>query len=155
VHVTNELRKWLGAVVAYEFGDADLLADLIRVGVGVPPCLRGTVADIIAGVYPRNLKGGAKCNVPPRDRGDIAFGLILLQDVGKAVRSDMNSPVSNPRLKRGYEPSEIALATTGEVTKSVRDLAAEYGVTERTIRDIAKDMRERISALTEAGGATS
>jgi hypothetical protein len=150
IHLTKDFKRWLGAIVAFDHGDADPLAALMLSESPVPTRLRPALADIITGARKPNKKSAAKATIPARDRGEIAFSILDLREIALAVRRDARGDELNSNLTRGYELHEIANDTTGKVTGFVDEIARHYGVTPRTINDVVADMRRRILALARA-----
>jgi hypothetical protein len=139
----NELWEWVNAIYAYDFGDREPIAELVKAGE-IPKEFRLTVANIIAGTREPNYKAGAKLKIPAREgmkvAGTVATNLGLCDAVKKNAKWITEN---NPRFF-SVDAIEIVRSLEGEARKIVSDAARDLRVSEDTIISLLQEMARRV-----------
>ena len=136
-----ELWQWVGAVCAFDYGDPQPLADLLRSGDPIPAEFRGAIADIVAGVRKPNRKAGAKLKTPAAKRMSIASTVDLLLSMMRAQRANSEAMGDFNAM----EPIDIVRGLEEQMRRVYQGTADYLGVSVETVEEIVRDMRARVA----------
>lgn len=143
----QELWEWFSAVCAYDYGDPNPLADLVRDERPVPTEFAGAIADVIAGTRRPNRKAGAKAKVAPAERMKIAGSLSVvlgLLDLFHRGRVDGDLSAGFIASRDRQETIEIVRSLEEEARRAIAESARELGVNTETVENLLREMRARV-----------
>jgi hypothetical protein len=149
-----EVWEWFSAFYAFDFGDRQPLATLIRAGKEVPPEFRSAVADVISGDRKPNLKRAAKVKVPPGEAVRVACsveGIAMLCEKFRAAPAWSGDGRHRTRLEevaddRGTEPIQELRALQAVARDTVETAAQQFNVSIETIENLMREVRRRVEA---------
>ena len=130
-------QAWPWALSQYDAGDATALAELLKSSAEIPVTVRASVAGIVDGSYPRDLRGRHRGKISPvdkewatksvngirRERDDLLADAARLEVL--AEKNEMNVEDVVAKINRAYG---IAVTT----------IAAQCHVSKRTLLDLMK-----------------
>jgi len=136
-----DIERWCEAVVAFDFCDPSLLADLVA-NEPVPDDLRPFVASIISGERKPNRRKAAPSKVEASKRFRIG-GLVsaVLNALDDADHPDITGPMAD---RMGIEPSEAVGRLNRQRVEAYEAAARIADVSRETIEDLVRDYREKV-----------
>ena len=138
--IPAQLLLWFEAVYLWDWGDPDLLAELIKFEQ-VPPEFRVALADIVAGVRKRhNYKKSA---VPAHIRFQLGRFSWELSAVRDAILSDKETKRRMSNETRS-EPIEFIRRMQKTIRDLIESMAEEAGVSNELVKIIRRDFQSRI-----------
>ena len=138
--IPAQLWLWFEAVYLWDWGDPDLLAELIK-HEQVPPEFRVALADIVAGA--RKRRNYKKSAVPAHIRFQLGRFSWELSAVRDAILSDKEEKVRVSEEMR-IEPSEMIHRTRKAIRDRIESMAEEVGVSNELVKIIRRDFQSRI-----------
>lgn len=138
--------NWVIAIDAYDYGQPDLLNQLIRTEP-IPEELRTVIADIVAGDRVPNKKAAAKLKVPAGERIKIAANLSsLLYLIDRLKYDAIEKSVPGQGItalaeRAGVEPLEVKRELEGEARAAIADTAEQLGVGIDTVENLLRRLR--------------
>lgn len=137
--MTNEVREWLCALVAFDFGDRELLANLIRSGTAPPKEFVPAIADIVSGERAPNMVAARKAKVPAAERMKLAIFLDDMLSLINAIKRDAQEIGD----RKGKEPIEIVREMERETDELLNSAEKEFGVGRATLKAMIRDLYRR------------
>jgi hypothetical protein len=137
-----ETWDWFVAIAAFDFGDREPLAELLR-EESVPPEYAAAVADIVAGKRKPNLKAAAKLRIPAAERMEVA----MFQSQAQFMHQRFQHPetVDSMADEAGIEPIAMKRQLEAFKRKVLQADADSLGVSIKTLEDLRREFHERIS----------
>lgn len=140
---------WVIALDAWDYAHPGLLADLIE-REEIPKVLRSIISSIISGKRKPNLKAAKKLKVPAEERMKVAGSVSCILGLINAIKFDSCSDtttskgVSEVAERKGVEPIEIKRRLEEEARQLILEAAKEANVSEETIENLVRDLRNKI-----------
>lgn len=136
-----EIERWSGAMVAFDFCDSSLLADLVA-NEPVPRDLRPVIAAIISGERKPNRKKAAASKVDAAERFHAGAVVCAVMD----LIDDLNhSAVTGPAADRmGIEPIEAVNRLNRHREKAYQVAQDSLGVSRETVEDLVREYRKKV-----------
>lgn len=146
----NELWEWVNAVSAFDYGDPEPLANLVRSTPAIPDEFRPAVADVIQGKRTPNLKAASKLKVPARERMRLAGTLSIVTGLADVLRrvpqvgDEGETGAIGIADRKGVEPIKVARELEATARDAIRDAASDWGVSVETIENLLRELKDRI-----------
>ena len=138
--IPAELWDWFEAVYLWDWGDPDLLVELIK-NEQVPPEFRVALADIVAGV--RRKKNYKKSAVPAHIRFQLGR---ISWELSKVRAEIVFDPAEKEKVSEEMliEPNEMISATHKAIRDEIISMTKLTGVSNKTVGNIRRDFQSRI-----------
>lgn len=140
VFISPDVRDWLCAVAAFDYGDRKPLADLMRKGDPMPEPFRDAIADIVAGTRKPKLKVSVHTKIKPALRLKVAF---IVYD-GLSMGAGFKANAAEHGDRSGEEPKEVVAFVEKEIRMFKSEIASACGVSTYTVDAVTRDLRARI-----------
>jgi hypothetical protein len=136
-----DIERWSGALVAFDFCDPSLLADLVA-SEPVPEDLRPVIAAIISGERKPNKKKAAPSKVEAAERFHAGAVVCAVMD----LIDDLNHPaITGPAADRmGIEPIEAVNRLNRHREKAYQVAQDTLGVSRETVEELVRDYRKKL-----------
>lgn len=136
-----DIERWSGALVAFDYCDPSLLADLVA-SEPVPKELRPVIAAIVSGERKPNKKKAAPSKVEASKRFLIG-GLVsaVLETLDDANHPDITGPMAD---RMGIEPRQAIARLNEQRTEAYRAAGRIAGVSRETVEELMRDYRKKI-----------
>ena len=136
-----DIERWSGAMVAFDYCDPSLLADLVA-SEPVPEELRPVIAAIVSGERKSNRRAAAQSKVDAAERfhaGAVVSAVLELID-------DLNHPeITGPAADRmGIEPIDAVKRLTHHREKAYRVAQDTLGVSRETVENLVREYRKKV-----------
>ena len=137
----HQTWDWFVAVYAWDYGEPEVLAELIR-SEPIPAEYREAVAAIVAGERKPNLRAAAKMKIPAQEHLRLAGSVSVVIELCATIKQQAIEVGD----RKALEPIDIIREAENESREAVFAAANEFGVSVETVENILRVMRARIAA---------
>lgn len=137
-----ELWPWVMALDAWDYCDPNPLSELVKKWP-IPDEFKGAVSDIIAGRRKQKRKAAAKLKIAASERMDVARKAMVSVSISNFFgQKQFTAAVSD---RDAIEPKDIVGRNRKTKELEMNYFANSCGVTVETIKDLLRDLREKIN----------
>jgi hypothetical protein len=133
--------EWVAAVVAYDWGDPQPLATLVRERETLPDNVRVVLADIVAGERKPDEKKISQATVKGADRmaaGRWAWVLSITREFSNKNASEK----ADPRV----EPADFIQALNEKNRRQRKQTADKYGISLDTLDELRREFQRKLES---------
>lgn len=136
---------WWSAVWAFDYGDRETLAELIR-NEEIPLEYKKVVASIVSGDRKPNLKASVKSKVKPTDRAEILNAYYVFAGLRDSLKTDVERIFSKNKKS---EPIELMRKADTLSNRFFRMINENCGISDEAIKKIIREGKERLRKFPE------
>lgn len=144
----SELWEWVAALYSYDYGDSEPISFLVRRGEPIPDEFLNAIGDILKGDRRPNKKAVAKLKIPVHEHIKIFVSLSTVLGLINGLKYDAIYPegkgATGIGAYKGIEPLAVINELNEESRKVIGFAAKEFNVSEETIENLLRRMRDII-----------
>lgn len=151
-----EVWDWIAALDAFHYCDPEPLSEMLAGGEPIPEFMRLPLSEIVAGTRKPNKKAAAKLKIPARERmkvGAMISGILGLADCLAGEISDGHGGLQRgceiAADRKGIELIDAVRHHESMRKKAIEIAMDEFGVSEETVENLLRDVREKIRNFPE------
>lgn len=144
----KELWEWVAALYSYDYGDPEPISSLVRKGEPIPEEFINAISDILKGDRRPNKKAVAKLKIPVHEHMKIFVSLSTVLGLINGLKYDAIYPegkgATGIGAYKGVEPLAVINELNEELRKVIGVAAKEFNVSEETVENLLRRMRDII-----------